>query len=407
MLKKLRRKFILAAMSAFLVAMTLVASAIMLWDYKVTTDKLDATLGNLQTIETEFYPFGGRMLPSLLRMWGNDPESRYTTRYFSAVADKRGSVISVYMDYIASVDEEAAKKYVLAAFNAGADRGYEGNYRWLKYENGNYTHMIFLNAANELRALKMLAVICASVLLVSLVPLFLFLLLFANRAVRPFADNAERQKRFITDAGHELKTPLTSISTSADVLAMEQGDNEWTDNIRAQCVKLTRLVANLVTLSRLDEEQPLPEKVPFSLSDAAWELSEPFARQAEAGGKRFAAEIDDDVTVTGDAESIRHLLSVLLDNAVKYATDGGTIRFRIQKRRGHAVIETENPCADAASIDTVRIFDRFYRPDESRSGKTGGYGIGLSIARAVTEAHGGKISACVPEPGVLRITAVL
>lgn len=407
MLKSLRRKFILSAMTAFLLVLLLASAAIVGWDYTVTTGKLDNMLGELRAVQSGFPVISGSsMLPTLFRMLDSDPESRYTTRFFSAVIDGEGKVVSVFTDFIGSVDESSAKQFALSAANTGKDRGFEGNYRWLRYNEGPFTRMVFLNAATELRSMRSVVSICILVLVTSLLPLFLLVSLFSHRAIRPFAANLERQKRFITDAGHELKTPLTSISTSADVLALDHEDDEWVQNIRAQCVKLGRLIGNLIMLSRLDEAQPLPERAPFSLSEAARELEEAFEKQALAAGKKLVPEIGGDIFVTGDIASVKELISVLLDNAVKYADPGSTVDFRVTTKRGHAVIETENLCMNADAIDTSRIFDRFYRPDESRSEKTGGYGIGLSIARAVMEAHGGKITACIPSEGRIRFTAV-
>ena len=255
------------------------------------------------------------------------------------------------------------------------------------------TSVIFLNSERELHAIRALFWITAAVAGGCLVIVFLLVLLFSRRAIAPYMRNLAMQKQFITNASHELKTPLTAISMSADVLAMDDEHNEWVQNIQLQVQRLAKLVNALVTLSRLDEEQPLPEQTDFVLSDVIWEIAEPMRSLAEAKGKTFTQSIEDGMRMHGDSASIGQLVSILLDNALKYSSPGGEIRLAAFKRHRENIIEVSNPCAlmDTEHID--RLFDRFYRPDESRTASTGGTGIGLSIARAITEAHGGTIEA--------------
>ena len=143
-------------------------------------------------------------------------------------------------------------------------------------------------------------------------------------------------------------------------------------------------------LSRLDEETPFPEKGRFSVSEAAWETAEPFAVLAKAKGKNFSQSIEDNISFLGDRSAIQRMISILLDNAVRYSDDGGGIQMRIYRRRGKVCIEVSNTCDLPGVSDLDRVFDRFYRLDESRSAETGGTGIGLSMVRAIAETHGGR-----------------
>lgn len=170
---------------------------------------------------------------------------------------------------------------------------------------------------------------------------------------------------------------------------------------------MTRLVSELVTLSRLDEELPLPHQEPFSLSNAAWEIAEVYQPQARAGGKTLQVEAADEVTLIGDRGAIQQMLSVLLDNAIRYSLPGSAIRLRVCRRRGRCEIEACSACHLDPPPDTSRLFDRFYRPDSSRSTGTGGTGIGLAIARAVAEAHGGTITAHCPDGTSMTIRIIL
>jgi len=225
------------------------------------------------------------------------------------------------------------------------------------------------------------------------VVVFGLVVLFSRRAITPYLKNMEAQKQFITNASHELKTPLTAISTSADVLAMEHEGDEWVNNIQVQAGRLSKLITNLVTLSRLDEEDPFPARTEFSLSDVLWEISESFVSLSQAKGKTYEQDIADGLTVTGDRAAIQQTVSILLDNALKYSPEGGSISL-IARRSGKRVEICVSNTVDAAQrIDTARLFDRFYRADESHSNTVNGTGIGLSIAKATVQAHGGKISA--------------
>ena len=201
------------------------------------------------------------------------------------------------------------------------------------------------------------------------------------------------RRRFVSDASHELKTPLTAISTSVDVLAMEHEGDEWVHNIQVQSGRLSKLITSLVALSRLDEENPFPVRMEFSLSDALWEISEPFVSLAQAKGRTYTQDIADGLTATGDRTAIQQMVSILLDNALKYSPDGGSISLTARRSGKRAEIAVSNTVDMSQAIDTSRLFDRFYRADESHSGAVSGTGIGLSIVKATAEAHGGTISA--------------
>ena len=146
----------------------------------------------------------------------------------------------------------------------------------------------------------------------------------------------------------------------------------------------------MVALSRLDEDTPFPAKARFSVSEAAWEAAEPFAVLAKAKEKNYSQSIEENLTLYGDKDAIQRMISILLDNAVRYSDDGGGIQMRIYRRRGKVCIEVSNTCDLPGVSDLDRVFDRFYRLDESRSAETGGTGIGLSMVRAIAETHGGR-----------------
>ena len=407
MLNKMRRRMILAAMTAFAVVMALIVAAINIVNYSAVKQSSVDMLEKILRYEEErgSHTYSGEYpLPFSPEM--SDQEAGYMTRFFSVRYDEKGVLAFLSLDFIASVDSDKAEEYAEQAIGSGRETGVIDNYRYMVKKYDDHTLIAFLNVSRERRFNRTLLLRSLAVAGGSLVLVYILVWLFSKEAIKPFVKNIEKQKRFITDAGHELKTPLTSISASLDVLELEHEGDEWISNIRGQTNRMVKMVGELVTLSRLDEDNPIPDKEVFSLSEAAWEIVEVFGPHAEAQGKKLDVGIEPDVSLNGDKPAVQQLMSVLLDNAVKYSDEGGKIRFSVRKINGKALIEVFNTCDYETPPDTERLFDRFYRPDESRSVDTGGTGVGLAIAKAVTETHGGRISAICPDGKSMTIKAV-
>ncbi|MBO4775446.1 MAG: HAMP domain-containing histidine kinase [Lachnospiraceae bacterium] len=408
MIKKMRQRVILASMAAFFAVIALIATLVNVVYFGVETGNADRTLSAILENEERRIdipmPGNPEELPPMQPFMGlPNIEMNYMTRFFVVRADNEGNISPVGMDYIASVDSFDAIEYGSRVMKKNSDRGYIDEFRYLKSKKGDSTTIIFLNAAKEQQSMKSVLLLTIIVSAVSLAVVFVLVELFAGRAIRPIANNIKMQKQFITDASHELKTPLTSISTSLDVIEMEHGNDEWTENVRNQTGRMTKLVSELVTLSRLDEDMPLPDKEDFSLSNLGWEIVEIYENQAKAKNKKFSVDIEEEINIFGDKAAVGQMLSVLLDNANRYSDENGEIRFSIYKKKNKARIEVFNTCHYDTPPDTNRLFDRFYRPDESRSRETGGTGVGLSIAKAVAVAHGGEISASCPSGETMTI----
>lgn len=390
MLKKIQRRFILAAMAAFGTVTLLIIAGINAANYYRTTAMQDGLAEALLSHEQTVPAKRQAPPPPLGEMEGRDPEEAFMTRFFTVHCDTDGRIRAASRDYISSVDEVTAEAYAQAVLSKGREKGYYEGYRYRVKREENGISVLFLNSTIQIQSMRSLFFVSLLIGAVSLLMVFFLTVFFSRRAVRPYIKNIERQRQFITNAGHELKTPITSIATSADIAAMEHEGDEWIDNIRRQTARLTKLVGDMVALSRLDEETPFPDKGRFSLSEAAWEIAEPFAVLAKAKGKSYSQHIAEDMTLYGDRNSIQRMISILLDNAVRYSDDGGEIQMRIYRRRGRICVEVSNTCDLADISDLDRLFDRFYRMDESRSAATGGTGIGLSLVRAIAETHGGK-----------------
>ncbi len=392
MLKKLKDRFILSAMSALGIVMLTLVVGINAINYSATVNRQDEMLAGIMEYEQmkDSRPSGDPPMISDMP-WADGPEADFTTRFFIVHCSVEGQIQDVFHEHVSSVDQNVIRQEVKKILSGNRERGYWNDYRYMvKKEESGYA-VVFLNVYREQRFIKSLFWISVVTAMISLNIVFGLTVFFSGRAIRPYLKNIERQKQFITDAGHELKTPITSISTSADILAMELEGNEWVENIRKQAARMTRLVSDLVALSRLDEEMPFPRKTEFSVSDAVWETAEAFASLARAGGKSYTQYIEENLTLTGDRAAIQRLLSILLDNAIRYSAEKGEISLEVCRRHRRICMEVSNTCEPLDIPDLNRLFDRFYRPDESRSSSVGGTGIGLSMAKAITETHGGKI----------------
>lgn len=394
MLKKMRRRFIGAAMAAFSAVIVILLCAVNLWNWHSVVGQLDQTIDMLQSPAP-----GGALRPFSPDKPPADPldqfspEVQYMIRFFAVECDADGQVQAVDQDFIASVTQQTAEEYTAAVLEKGKTRGFYQGYRYAVDRQADGITLLFLNAEREVHSLVTLLLTTGLIAAACLLAVLVLVTAFSRRAIAPYLRNLETQKQFITNAGHELKTPLTAIITSADVLSMEQADNEWVQGIRQQAGRMGKLITQLVALSRLDEENPFPDKAVFSLSDAVWETAEPFASMAAASGLTYAQEIADAVQIFGDRTAVQQMVSILLDNAVRYADEHGQIALSLCRRGRKAELTVSNTCRQAEEIDTARLFDRFYRADESHSGRVAGTGIGLSIARATAEAHSGAISA--------------
>ena len=265
--------------------------------------------------------------------------------------------------------------------------------------------IVFVDGSMSRSSLMQSMTIAGLVLLGCAALVLILIFLLSKKAVKPIAESYEKQKQFITDANHELKTPLTLILANLDIAEAELGQNEWLDDIRAEGHRMTELVNQLVALSRMDEEgQPLNiTEVAFGelVADTAREF-EPLAKER---GKALTANIDKEISYCGDEALLHRLVGILMDNAIKYCDQGGEISVDLHRGR-KIVLTVENTYAAVDELELNRLFDRFYRADKARK-FTGGYGVGLSMAKAIVEKHKGEITACKKDATHIEFKIVL
>ena len=394
MLTRLRRRFIASAMGAFAAVVLILLCVINFGNYRTVTRQQDSALTELLSIEDRGSPFpaepGTKPFDSLGPM---SREVQYMLRFFSVHYSAEGRLQQVNHAFVGTVSADEASTYADAVLEKGRTTGWYQGYRYRVSIQDSGTVVLFLNSERELQSMRSLWGITAGVAGVALLILLGLSILLSSRAIAPFVRNLETQKQFITNASHELKTPLTAISASAGVLEMEYPEDEWVQGIQDQTARLSRLIGDLVTLSRLDEADPFPNKAPFFLSDAVWEAAEPFSALAQARGKHYSQSIEENITVTGDRATAQQIVSILLENAVKYTDDGGSIALTLTRSGKRALLAVANTCSAETVGDVSHLFDRFYRGDTAHSGQVEGTGVGLSIAKAAAQALGGSIQA--------------
>lgn len=418
MIRRLRRKLILACMVSLALVLAVILGGVNLMSYhKMVTDAdailalLDANGGNFpQKHGAEGTPPDGTP-PARKNPFdpgGISPETPYESRFFSVLLDEGGQALQVDTGQVVAVDEETAVTYAQTVWASGRRSGFLGNYRYLLCEEEQGTLIVFLDCGRSLSTF--LSTLLTSVLLalLGLLAVLMLLLILSKHIVRPVAESYEKQKQFITDAGHELKTPMTIISADADLAEMECGENQWISDIRRQAQRLTRLTNDLIYLSRMEEEQPRLQPIEFPISDVAEEMAQSFQALAKSQGKELLLQIQPMLSFTGDEKAIRQLLSILLDNALKYSTDSTPLKLGLERQGRTILLTVSNPVAQPMEQDKLsHLFDRFYRTDQSRSSETGGYGLGLSIARSIVLSHKGKIRAESPDGRTLTIVVHL
>ncbi len=423
MIGRLRKKFIAAAIVAVFLVLLVLIGSINLLNYRSLVSDADGTLQILAENKGSFprqmfreqdrpsepqtppnegnnNPFGERR--------GDSRELAYQSRYFTALFSADGSLSRINLDNLASLSEEDAAALAGRVYAVGREKGFADEYRYRRAACDGETLLVFLNCQRELATFRDFLTASIGISLGGTLAVFLLLLLFSGRIVRPIAESYEKQKRFITDAGHELKTPITIIRADADVLESELDEaNEWISDIRRQTGRLAELTEDLIYLSKMEEEKPALQMQELSLSELVDETAQSFQSLALSKGKRFSASVAPELQVKGDEKALGKLVSILLDNAMKYSTEGGTVELTLEKtgKNARLIVRNSTPPMEKGSAD--RLFERFAREDRSRNSASGGFGLGLAIAKAVTEAHKGTIRAESEDGASLTVTAEL
>ncbi len=372
----------------------------------------DDTLTDIETtiIVDDDFRSGKRSFMWLREDRIDSPELAYETRYFTVLFDESENAVLVDTGRISAVSESEAVEYAAKALDRKGSSGFIGDYRYLVGEpdENNCRMVIFRDCGIGLQNFRNFRNISIFVSLLCLIGVGILVFLASGRIVRPVAESYEKQKRFITDAGHEIKTPLAIITADAEVLEMEQSESEWISDIKAQTKRLSELTQDLISLSKMEETSTVLEMKDLDLSALLKSQTGSFGAVATASNKTISSNIEDGIHIQGDKKSIESLLSIVLDNAVKYCPENGHIDVSATRYKKGARIEVTNDTSETLSAEECKnMFERFYRTDASRNSETGGHGIGLSMAKAIVSKHKGRITAASGSEKKLTVTIQL
>lgn len=406
--RRLRRKFILVAMGAVTVVLTLIIAGINIVNYshvcKMADARLDYILAGKDGIdwgdESKAEPANGKDAGDsqagvrIRHFEGMTAESPFDTRYFTVTIDA-GQVADVNTARIAAVGAKRAASIAARLHAKGWTSGFSGNYRYTTDVQDDEITYVFVDCSRELASFHSFLSASVAISCIGWLAVLAIVTVASGAVIRPMVESYSKQKRFITDASHEIKTPLAVIDAANEVQEIESGESEWTQSIHEQVARLTALTERLVFLARMDEGSAGFTMASIDLSEAVDKAAAPFESVAVSRGKRLSMSVATGVRAHADAAAVTQVVELLLDNATRYASEGSVIELSLRAvscgaGKGSAELVVSNAVDELPEGDLDRLFDRFYRADVSRSSKTGGSGVGLSVVRAIAEAHGGS-----------------
>lgn len=405
MLRKLKTRFILLAMAVLFVVLAVTVSGMNIINYNSVIHEADKILNVISRNKGDFPSQGNE--PNRLPQ-NMSPETPYESRFFTVILSSSGKVIKTDTSRIKAINDETAEVYAENVLKSNKSRGFERHFRFVSVKENDQIRMTFYDCGRRLKAFYSFLTASLIMALVGYAIASFAIFFFSGRLIRPIAEGYKKQKQFVTDAGHEIKTPLTIINANVDVLEMEMGQNESLSDIKQQISRLISLTNDLVMLARMEESKETLQKIEFPISKVVAETAMPFRVLANKQGKEFTCDIEPALTYNGNEKAVQKLVSILMDNAVKYSPEKGSIFLTFKRQFKSLCLTVVNTTAEEITQENLsQIFDRFYRTDTSRNSETGGYGIGLSIASAITAAHGGKIQALSDDGRTFKISVIL
>ena len=397
MIKKLKFRLIILSMSSLFILLAVLVSGMNIINYNSISEEADRILEILSHNKGTF--------PEFKNEYNNtenfvdkprkpmSPEVPYESRFFVVLIDDSGNVLQTNTTKIKSVNSDQAVEYGLKVSEKSNPSGFVDVYRYIISKENTGKRIIFLECRKQLDSFYSFLYASISMSVIGYIIVIAIIFFFSGKILRPIIESYEKQKRFITDAGHEIKTPLTIINANTDILEAEIGENEGIYDIRTQTKKLTELTNNLICLARMEEAEQI-ELIEIPISEILSETTKEFEPIIKRKNISLNLSVAPLLSIKGNTKTIEQLLSILLDNAVKYCSQNGHIMVSLQKRGKYAEISIANTVSENIPKDDLsKIFDRFYRCDPSRNSQTGGHGIGLSIAKAIVQRHSGKIYA--------------
>lgn len=410
MIQTLQKKFVVTAMIAITILLVALLGAVNLANYIMMNHHGEQLLQVL--IENEG-------APAMVRHSGYDSEyvpvkppirerEAMEARYFLLRWDEEGALAYADTRHIFAVTAQEAQEYGETAMETEAAAGELEQFRYrIVRTRDNGSMAVFLDVSAQRRSILTVLMVSVVVGICCWVLMLILVNLLSRRAIRPIAENFERQKQFVTDAGHEIKTPLAIILANTEAMELHCGENKWSRNIRNQTTRLGGLMENLLILARMDEQRPKLVCEDINLSVLVREHGEPFGEGAALKNADFSVSVVPDIHIHADREQTLRIVTILMDNAVKYVNENGRIELSLRREGQGALLQVSNTCETLPDCSPEKLFDRFYRADSARTQKNGGYGIGLAVAQAIVQAHGGSIRAFYKENSTIVFSVLL
>jgi len=335
-----------------------------------------------------------------------DMDRMRSARFFVVRSDADGNIRDVNIDQIFSIDIETAEDYASTVLETGRESGRIKGYKFSVKQNGPDRLTFFMDTSRQNESFYLVLFVSCAIAVLCWLIVLVFVILLSGKVIRPVLAGMEKQKQFITNAGHEMKTPLAIIQSNNDTMALIHGENKYNAHIRTQTKRLNVLMSNLLILAKLDEEIRLPTD-PINISEVTNELLPAYQDAALTRNLNFHVLIEPNITMLINKDSLRQMLTILLDNALKYTPENGNIHLALIRHGKHIQIIEENTCDPSHEPDPERLFERFYRGDSARTQdvESSGYGIGLSAARAICEKFNGKLTAGYTSAESIRFIA--
>lgn len=393
MLHKLKLRYIFSSMSALFIVVLLLFAGINLFTTFQITQLNDHLLEVI--LENDGNVPKNTDTSSTFNLFSFNEESPYSMRYFTIIFEN-DQISEINLTHIATLSESDVKIMATNILNQNESSGTYDDYQYLIEDNGSQKTLVALSTTSQQQTKKILLSATILVSFCSLIILLILVTLFSRRAIQPTLENINRQKQFITDAGHELKTPLAVISADVEVLEMLHESNDWTTSIHHQITQMNDLIKQLITLSKMEETILTTDSFEvFDLSQVANTAVLNLLPLAQAHNKRIEEAITPNLSFRGNPTQITQLFSILMENAIKYALPDTTIQVRLIQKRRALFWSVTNVCEKTNREDLNHFFERFYRADTARTKSDPsrqGYGIGLSIAQAIVQNYKGKLT---------------
>ncbi|MCI8610742.1 MAG: HAMP domain-containing histidine kinase [Clostridiales bacterium] len=412
MKKVLQKKFVFTAMLAVSILLLILLGTINVVNIVMVRTETNKTLAMISEADGNFDHIQPpkSLPPSDFRIEPKDERDKFlSSNFFVVKLNENRQIVFTDVSRTSLVDEMSAEELALRVLDEGKSSGKAGKYRY-QISNSrmdNETVIVFLDTSEEILSYVRVLFLSGGIGIVCWILMLFMVMFLSKKAIRPIAENIERQKQFVTNAGHEIKTPLAIILANTEAMELYNGENKWSKNIREQTVRLNGLMKNLLLLAKMDEGAAEIMKSEISLSELVSENVRVFAEPFHLRNITLQTEIQPNMIIKANKEQMSQLISILLDNASKYTNDDGTVIISLQKSDKRIKFRIKNSCEKLPDTLPYKLFDRFYRDDKARTQKTGGYGIGLSVARSIVMANKGSITAEYETPNFVSFTVNL